>query len=306
MTELAAKGIYKTFFAHGKHVQALKGIDISIGWHEAVGVVGESGSGKSTLVKILTLLERPDKGAVLSDSTELKSWQDARKNGFQKIAQVVFQESFDSLNPRMKIIGLVKEGLDIWRVGKKTGRIKRAERVLSDLGIGSEHWEKYPHELSGGQRQRVAIARALALEPKILIADEPTSALDTSVQAEIIKILIDLKNKGMGILVVSHDLRVVRKIADRCHVMLAGLIVESGPAELIFNKPLHPYTKELIRSIPTLEGVESTTSELKPLEEFGCPYKTRCAVAIDICRDVLPEIKTAANSRLVRCHVVNK
>lgn len=304
MIELCAQEIHKIFFSRTKRVCALRGVDVSINWGESIGIVGESGSGKSTLVKIMTLLERPDSGSILLNSKEVKSWSYAKKIGFQKVVQPIFQEAFDSLNPRMKIVELVKEGLEIWGIGKKSDRSKKAEGVLSDLGIGSEHWQKYPHELSGGQRQRVAIARALALEPMILIADEPTSALDTSVQAEIVKILIDLKKNKMGIAVVSHDLRVVRKTADFCYVMLAGLVVEQGPIELIFKEPLHPYTKQLVSSIPTLEGVEATTAELKPLSERGCPYQTRCAMATGKCKVELPEMRMAANSRSVRCHAI--
>lgn len=304
MIELCAQKIHKTFFSKTKRTPALRGVDISIKWGESIGIVGESGSGKSTLVKIMTLLERPDRGTILLNSREVKSWLHAKKLGFQKVVQPIFQEAFDSLNPRKKIIELAKEGLEIWKVGEKKDRIKKAEEVLSRLGIGSEHWQKYPHELSGGQRQRVAIARALALEPKILIADEPTSALDTSVQAEIVKILIDLKNGKMGMAVVSHDLRVIRKTTDFCYVMLAGLVVEQGPTEQIFTEPLHPYTKQLVSSIPTLEGVETIATDLQPLAERGCPYQTRCPISSHRCETELPQIKIAANSHSARCHKI--
>ncbi len=204
----------------------------------------------------------------------------------------------------MKIIDLAKEGLDIWRIGTKADRLDRAEQVLTSIGIGREHFHKYPHQLSGGQRQRVAIARALALQPDILIADEPTSALDTSVQADIVNILLKLKGDGMGMLVVSHDLRIVRKVVDTCHVMLAGMIVESGPAGPLFTEPAHPYTQELVSSIPTLEGIGASSSELEPLAGEGCPYRLRCGLARDICRLELPDLKEAADRRFVRCHIV--
>jgi len=304
MSKLEARAIHKTFGSDAQAVRALRGVDISVARGRAVGLVGESGSGKSTLVKVLTLLEKPDSGAVMLDGVELKAWSSAKRRGFQRVVQPVFQAAFESLNPRMRVIDLAREGLDIWRIGKRPERLDRAAEILTSIGIGAEHFNKYPHQLSGGQRQRVAIARALVLNPNILIADEPTSALDTSVQAEIAKILANLKNKGVGTLVVSHDLRIIRRTVDTCHVMLAGIIVESGPVEPLFKEPKHPYTQELTRSIPTLKGVDVTSSELKPLADMGCPYSTRCPFAEDICRAELPETKEAADGWSIRCHIV--
>ena len=242
----------KGFFSRKKTViNALDDVSLNITKGITLAVVGESGSGKSTLAKALIRLVSLDKGHVTFNGVDFLSVSSSQLKGMRKDMQMIFQDPYASLNPRMKIQAIMEEPLIIHKVGDKVTRQKIIEKMIERVGLVSSDLEKYPHQFSGGQRQRIGIARALILEPKLVICDEPVSALDVSVQAQIIQLLKSLQKEfGLTYLFITHDLRIVRHIADEVVVMRHGKIVETGKTDIIFKNPITPYTKELLASIP--------------------------------------------------------
>jgi peptide/nickel transport system ATP-binding protein len=322
---LTVQGLRKLFPvggtpAHPKRLHAVDGINLTIGDRESVGLVGESGCGKSTLIRLLARLLDPTDGQIWFNG-ELISPVSARQFSQHPVRpqlQMVFQDPTDSLNPRYTAFDTITE--PIKRLGQIRDRQQlreRAHELAEWVGLPAELLPRFPHQLSGGQKARVGIARAIALNPKLLILDEPTSALDVSVQAIILHLLADLKERlGMSYLFVSHDLNVVRLLCDRVLVMYLGKIVESGPAEDLFNAPRHPYTKALIDAIPSFESKPKTPnltgeprSPINP-DPNVCRLVGRCPSEGDRCRQESPQLapvdETASVVHSVACHFPNE
>ncbi|MBB4661379.1 oligopeptide/dipeptide ABC transporter ATP-binding protein [Conexibacter arvalis] len=278
---LEVDGLVKQFGRHG--ARAVDGVDLRLVEGEALAIVGESGSGKTTLARCLLGLIEPSAGTVRLCGADLASLPRRRRRAVRARAQIVFQNPLASLNPRMTVERLVAEPLRL-HAGLRGERLsERVDALLGDVGLDAGHRRRYPHELSGGQAQRVAIARALACEPSLLVLDEPTSALDVSVQAQILNLLADLRDRhGLAYLLISHDLAVVRNLCTRVGVMFAGRLVEVGEAGAVFAAPRHPYTAELLASAPgagraALMAGEEAADPGGPRRSGGCHYAPRCA-----------------------------
>jgi len=297
----------KLFGKPEKFIKAVDGVSFYVERGETFGIVGESGSGKSTIAMTILGVHRKTDGEILFKGRVIESKEDFKF--VRKKVQIVFQDPEASLDPRKKIKHIVREGLDIYRIGSKDERNEKVKEVISKVGLTEEVLGKYPHELSGGQKQRIGIARALVLEPELLILDEPTSSLDVSVQAQILNLLMDLQERlSLTYIFISHDLKVVEHIADRVMIMYLGKIMEMGSAQDILLKPLHPYTKALLSSVPLPDPKRRKDEEVfegevpSPLDPpRGCPFKTRCKYAMDICDE--PPKPVRVNDRLIFCHL---
>ncbi len=299
----------KKLFAKKRTLRAVDDVSFSIAKGETLGLVGESGCGKTTTGRLVLRLIEPSSGAVNFRGEDVLAKSPAEMRRLRRAMQIIFQDPFGSLNPRMTAGELIIEPMVIHGVGDSVSRERRLRRLLDLVGLTPHHASRFPHEFSGGQRQRLCIARALSLEPDFVVCDEAVSALDVSVQAQVLNLLQDLKHElGLTYLFISHDLGVVRHISERVAVMYLGQIVETGPRAAIFEAPSHPYTQALLNSVPSAaKGRKSfftiagdVPSPARP--PSGCRFHTRCPIAQPICSTTPPPAKELSPGRSAACH----
>ena len=317
---LEARNLVKHFPVAGEGVlwrerlalHAVDGVDLAITRGETVAVIGESGCGKTTLARVLAGLYPASAGSVQFAGVELERLGRDAMRRFRRAVQMIFQDPFASLDPRMTAGGIIGEPFAIHSPGNRGERRDWVSELLEAVGLSAQDRERFPHEFSGGQRQRIGIARALALAPELLIADEPVSALDVSIQSQILNLLHDLiGDRGLAMLFITHDLAVVDFIADRVAVMYLGVIVESGPCTSVLDTPRHPYTQALRAAVPEVgrgkrhQGTALAGEVPSPLAPpSGCRFHTRCPLARDICRSEVPLLKPIGDSgHAVACHI---
>jgi oligopeptide transport system ATP-binding protein len=293
-------------------VKAVDDVSFRVEAGETLGVVGESGCGKTTLSRAITKLINPTDGSILLNGEDIAALSGAELRARRRQLQMIFQDPYSSLDPRMTAAQSIGEALDIHKLAKAPeSRRRRIAELLQSVGLDVAHGERYPHEFSGGQRQRIGIARALAVEPKLIICDEPVSALDVSVQAQIINLLEDLQRDcGVAYLFIAHDLAIVEHISRRVMVMYLGKVVELGAASAVVRSPRHPYTQALISAVPRIdEATERPRIVLagempSPIHvPPGCPFHPRCPVAVDRCRVEIPALREIAAGHWAACHL---
>ncbi len=298
-------------FGRRPRLVAVDDVDLDVGGGETVGLVGESGCGKSTLARLALRLIEPDSGEIRFEDRDLRALGRRDLRNMRRRMQIVFQDPFASLNPRMTVAETIAEGLRVHGLARGVDRERRVAELLEIVGLAPEHAGRYPHEFSGGQRQRIGIARALALEPRLIVADEPVSSLDVSIQAQILNLLLDLQKRfGLAYLFISHDLRVVRHLSRRVAVMYLGRIVEYGPAEALYDRPQHPYTEALLSAVPVPDPTREqrrivlsgdVPSPIAPPP--GCPFHPRCPKAVAQCATERPALREVASQHVTACHL---
>ncbi len=290
-------------------VSALNGVDLDVMPAETLGIVGESGCGKSTLARCIAGLNRPTSGDIRFKGESVIDLRGARRRDYNKRVQMMFQDPYTSLNPRMTVRDTLREAITVHRMREGAGIDRRVDELLDLVRLPDGAADKYPHEFSGGQRQRIGIARALSLEPTCLVADELVSALDVSVQAQVVNLLLELQDDlGLTVLFVAHDLRLVRHVSHRVAVIYLGAIVEIGPSEALFARPMHPYSQALLAAAPSLDPTSrrrapALSGELpSPLDiPPGCPFHVRCPHATALCRQAKPTLRPVGHG-MTACH----
>lgn len=312
---LQIRGLKKHFKVGGRTLKAVDGLNLDIYKGETVGLVGESGCGKSTAGRSILRLYEPTSGEVIFDGKNILKFSESEMKKMRRQIQMIFQDPYASLNPRMNILDIVGEPLDIHGIATGKERKNRVIELLNLVGLDSEHTERFPHEFSGGQRQRIGIARALAVQPRFIVCDEPISALDVSIQAQVINLLKDLQKKiGLTYLLIAHDLSMVKYVSDRILVMYLGKMVELADSDSLYKEHFHPYTEALLSAVPipdpdverkrkriVLEG--DVPSPINP--PSGCVFRTRCPKAMDICSKIEPEWKEVKPGHFTACHLYN-
>ncbi|MFP4067725.1 MAG: ABC transporter ATP-binding protein [Spirochaetaceae bacterium] len=295
------------------YVKAVDGVSFDIYPGETFGLVGESGCGKSTTGQVILRLLRATGGSVHYRGEDVYAASGERMRRLRKEMQIVFQDPYSALNPRMTVGAAIREILNVHNIARGAAAQQKVEEVLSRCGLQPYHADRYPHEFSGGQRQRVVIARALALDPNFIVADEPISALDVSIQSQIINLLEDLQDEfALTYLFVSHDLSVVRHIADRVGVMYLGKLVEVADKGEFYRQPLHPYSEALLSAVPVSDPTQKKNrivlkgdvpSPANP--PSGCPFHTRCPYAMEVCKNVVPQLLPNESGHYVACHLIH-
>ncbi|MDA0699986.1 MAG: ATP-binding cassette domain-containing protein [bacterium] len=313
---LQVRGLKKYFPIHGgvfsrvvANVKAVEDVSFDIKRGEVVGLVGESGSGKTTAGRAILRLIEPTAGEIVFEGVDVAKLPKSKMREYRKEMQIIFQDPYASLNPRMSVGDIIGEALTIHNLAKGKAKEARVADLLERVGMNAGHMRRYPHEFSGGQRQRIGIARALAVDPKFIVADEPVSALDVSIQAQVVNLLQDLKEElGLTMLFIAHDLGVVEYISDKVIVMYLGRIMEIAPAKELYRNPVHPYTEALLSAVPIpdptikrerviLQG--DIPSPINP--PSGCVFRTRCPIAIDDCKHVVPPLEEVGPGHLKAC-----
>ena len=300
------RGVFKETAGY---VKALDGVSFTIGEKETLGLVGESGCGKTTCGRLVANLLKPTSGEVLFDEEDIFDLRGKQLKSFRKNAQIVFQDPYSSLNPRQKIFNIVAEPIKIHGLYPAKEIKNRVEELLKLVGLSPELAKGYPHQLSGGQRQRIGLARALALNPRLIVADEPISSLDISIQAQIINLMLDLQDKySLSYLFISHDLGIVKHVAHRVAVMYLGKIVELADTDTLYAKPLHPYTKMLLDSVPKIKTKVTPPTVEKPATETlagrqneGCAFYSRCPRSISRCKEMDPLLEPKGEKHYACC-----
>ena len=303
--------IRKGFLGRRQTLVAVDGVSLKINKGETLGLVGESGCGKSTLGLTIMRLYEPTSGQVLIEGEDVAALDAADLRKARGQMQMIFQDPFASLDPRLTVENIIREPLDIHEIGTPAERAAEVKRLLRITGMPSDSASRLPNEFSGGQQQRIGIARALALRPKLLICDEPVSSLDVSVQAQILNLLRDLqKSFGLTYLFISHNIAITAFMSRRIGVMYLGKLVEIGPSQDILKKPLHPYTQALLKAIPQPDPKNKREKRMvvgeipSPIDRpGGCPFHTRCPFVQDICRQVVPELRELRPEQSVACHL---
>ncbi len=293
------------------YVKAVDGVSFEVYKGETVGLVGESGSGKTTVARLLVKLIEPTSGSIYFEGQDITKLNNKEFLPYRRKIQMIFQDPYSSLNPRMTVYSMIAEVLYVHRIVPWRKIPEMVEKLLEMVGLGPESMHRYPHEFSGGQRQRIGIARALAVQPSFVVADEPVSALDVSVQAQILNLLMDLQKRlNLTYLFISHDLNVVRHISDRVIVMYLGRIVEEAPTEKLFEEPNHPYTRALLSAIPkpipgeSISGLEVKGEPPSPINPPpGCVFHSRCPFVTDKCRECVPELVEVGSNHRSACWV---
>ncbi|MFP4016394.1 MAG: ABC transporter ATP-binding protein [Halanaerobiales bacterium] len=305
-------GIFKRTVAH---VKAVDDISFAVREGETLGLVGESGCGKSTTGRTILRLLEATEGEVLFEGKDVMSLNKSQLRAIRRDMQIIFQDPYASLNPRMTVADIVGEPLDIHKLAaNKKERNKRVKEILENVGLGEEYMNRYPHEFSGGQRQRIGVARALAVDPKLIIADEPVSALDVSVQAQVVNLMQDLQKEfGLTYLFIAHDLSVVKHISDRVAVMYLGKIVELADKKELFKNPIHPYTQSLLSAIPEANPKKKKDRIIlkgdvpSPVDPpSGCRFHPRCPKAFEKCPVMEPEFKEYGAGHFAACHLLDE
>jgi len=295
-------------------VQAVDKVSFDIRKGETLGLVGESGCGKSTTGRTILQLYRPTSGEVFYNDTNLVELKGEGLRRMRRNMQMIFQDPYASLNPRLTIANIISEPLEVHNIGNSKERRARVEELLKLVGLSPHFINRYPHEFSGGQRQRIGVARALALQPEFIVCDEPISALDVSIQAQVVNLLEELQQTfGLTYLFIAHDLSMVRHISDRTAVMYLGKVVELASRDELYSHPLHPYTQALLSAVPIPDPAKEARRQRIILEgdvpspvnpPSGCRFHPRCPLAVDVCREVEPEWREVASDHWVACHLV--
>src|SRR5918998_1745331 len=306
---LSVRNLTKHFSGRGGAVKAVDGVSFDVKRGTIVGLVGESGSGKTTVGRCILRLIEPSAGEVVFDQVDLRTLSDREMRGYRRRLQIVFQDPYSSLNPRLRVEDIIGEAIDTHGLARGAGRQKRIAELLSRVGLDPEQARRYPHEFSGGQRQRIGIARALAVEPDFIVADEPVSALDVSVQAQVLNLIQDLQQDfGLTMLFIAHDLSVVEYLCDEVVVMYLGRVMERGPSRSVYAAPRHPYTQALLSASPVPDPRSRRLRVVlrgdipSPLDPpSGCVFRTRCPFAVDACARIVPSPDPVGPDHFVAC-----